>query len=537
MIDGGNFKMALVALLFLASVSAFGADHENRLSHPVEVFKGSLTRTEVYRGFLGEMSELKTYSVQTGKILGYQKIGAEGRTEEIYDHFGQLERQVVWKATLSGVDATTRLFKGGRQVSKFTDHLSTFDPALAENECTRNIAPIEFDGRGLANIFGQIFGTGRATSSQIRIRQVGCERTPGLNTIQTQVQNAMTVGLSCLNGLGAQRQRDAQLILALMSNPSPQQQFTLQCSNFRAPDPRANFAGFGTICPNQFEAEYGNGASQSGLARYPGITLNTALLSSNGRLDSSEQMQRTLFHEALHTIGHMHGHAPEVCYACEACCFGVVDRNAPNAGVRRAAACSLCNETGTITPDSNYFGRLLESARDLYDPMLASTTARAMILGFARRFAAGDPPQSDAFGRMARSIQNSCPEHDLSRCSEISQRAYGLLALTQNALSPHVTPLEVPEPMTSIERVERAYVSSAVSYQLQHPGQDPGLAMLEGVAAVRRALSSSCSESGSGPQPTSVAAGLSQATQVLSLIQPRIPVPSAALINTSQICH
>lgn len=87
----------------------------------------------------------------------------------------------------------------------------------------------------------------------------------------------------------------------------------------------------------------------------PFISINPVYRYSSPGQDPSktmtqEVMSQTIFHEAIHTLGHPHSNGPEYAYACGDCCF-------PEAGTpdySLNAACKVCQTSYSSTLDPAY---------------------------------------------------------------------------------------------------------------------------------------------------------------------------------------
>lgn len=107
---------------------------------------------------------------------------------------------------------------------------------------------------------------------------------------------------------------------------------------------------------------------------HPGISFNPAAVEQFHKKGASGELelQRTLFHEQLHNLGHRHNHDLEYAYPCETCCF-------PEAGKEKAeiteVSCRLCsgNYQGQVDPkyvyDITRFGQLTYTS----EPALTAT--------------------------------------------------------------------------------------------------------------------------------------------------------------------
>ncbi len=178
--------------------------------------------------------------------------------------------------------------------------------------------------KDLFRITAQVFEPGDAAPDAVRVTSVGCDSLP--EAAKDHIKNGIKFGLKCLlddsKAGGSENSRArAQMLLGMMA--SRDMPFTIRCHTGPIPG-YEQYMGQASVCGND-SAAYG-----TTLAPFPGITLN-------GAAAAGADGASLAFHEMMHTPGYIHGQFPEVCRACEQCCF-----NKTMDAALMANACELC---------------------------------------------------------------------------------------------------------------------------------------------------------------------------------------------------
>jgi hypothetical protein len=189
----------------------------------------------------------------------------------------------------------------------------------------------------------------------------GCLDRYGAEGLNKTLQSGLEKGLSCLNSLAKNYYAQKTLPIPLVSHNLSKiseimQQKTnpvkLICDNNQDPDRWKRAAAFASTGPT----------SEKILNQYahPYICLSPLYRDkSQGPLKNKEEefidtleLQKTVFHELLHTLGYRHYQDIEFSYTCEECCFGdQIDYDSPN--------CRICTGGYDGVNDEKYFDDLM----------------------------------------------------------------------------------------------------------------------------------------------------------------------------------
>lgn len=394
--------------------------HLDPSGRKIVTYSGPTTEVEVRMGYAGELDEVRAFRSRPRQILTYDKFGMRERVHERYIRGVLTERSRWWEVPIAGKPIFMEIeqFSKGQLEKVETEWIRSRGQGLATGtHCTDTVTPLVVTSGGIPAIVTGLFNGGTTSASAIRFNTEGCGS--GNWVLQQQLMRmSLTEGLQCMldparggGGAPSRGQRDAGIMLAMMANPA--QPFTVRCST------RAVIGGdgSGSLCPS-FAAQMGD--AQAEVPAFPGIAMATDV-SFAGEV-AQRNFKRTFFHEAMHTVGYPHGHFPEVCYACERCCF-------PNSGTPVEAACRLCNtpdDPSALTPQY-----VADYVRVLGD----NVNMLPLITFIQRRLDASAPNAAAGFANEV--LRQLCPEGNFSNeesCPPKARYAYALFGGIQNRL-------------------------------------------------------------------------------------------------------
>jgi len=301
------------------------------------------------RDFLGQFDHIDVYDKKTSMLLSQEWYGKERITLTYGEDSLPILKRIIRRLDESNnsyYEEILTQYEKGKAKSKVVKLWKGNSKVLEYSQCLRGIQPTATTARQLSRVVAGVFTSEATSASHIRLTNSDCPDSMG-----REVTESLKQGMACMldsrQGGTVRSQRDVGLLLSLMSNPA--KAFTVKCFQGGAGIPgHGHVHGSASMC----------NSSEPGLAAYPGINLDLDTFRGSAA-EKSRSLRSTIYHEMLHTLGYPHGHAPDVSYWCEYCCFTT------GSASLKQQACNLCRQPDS--PPASYIGDMFKYAQDSFN--------------------------------------------------------------------------------------------------------------------------------------------------------------------------
>ena len=384
-----------------------------------------LIRTE--RDYLGLFEHIDTVSKENLQLVQRDWLTPNRVTQFFGPNFIDGKPEILRQREIHRLSDNKRFYKilttefeAGKPVRQEAWHINGDSRLLQYSQCLNGVTPVSLTSRQLARSVQSLFRTEETSPERIRLVNDSCPA-----SYEREVAQAMTEGMGCMldsrRGGGSRSQRDVGLLLAMMTNPN--QRYTVKCFQGGSGIPgHGHVMGVASMC---------DGDPNVGKAPYPGINIDVDTINAAPSRRRSAQLRATVYHEMLHTLGYPHGHAPDVSYLCEYCCFGGPDT--PSA--QKQMACNLCKSGDRPTPE--YIGKLFnytQKSSDTQSDQYGFDFAYLSMGNYARS-AYQLRGNKNVSAEIATKIVEECPggqaascPYEMARAALVQFRAQALLA-------------------------------------------------------------------------------------------------------------
>lgn len=273
---------------------------------------------------------VKTYydkNKKVNRIEGHYELRNHNRSLQkitIYDDKGKVQRE--WSSSVA-LDQTNQCQQlGNREVDALSNEAES--------------ALIQLNG-GYLNV-----GLGH------RVHQ-SCLEGWGRDRFVNTLTSAIETGMQCLNSLG-DGNNGARVNHTQLESLFNESKVSVICHQTEDRNWRGVYA-HASIGPTS--------RIENPPLNHPYISINPTLPRT---IDEGEIkiLEKTLFHEQLHNLGHRHGHSIEYPYACEDCCFpeGTSERD----NQKKTLGCKVCAGDYTSDIDQRYILDVIEWGQASY---------------------------------------------------------------------------------------------------------------------------------------------------------------------------